>query len=1345
MRRCAVLSVLAAGAVVSLCAGAAGQFRAYLDESEKAEVLLDLARRYLDDGRDALAVPLLIDALEVGRDPVLPHTWQGAYLAIRRTVFGLPPEARDMVDRALADDAGAALEAAERGGTTGAYLHVMLDFPGTGASRRAAEHLWATAFERGDLPQTVEHIRAFLEDPAVPRDKRRLPLVILAVASAHLGRRAQAEEAIRQFKTLPGPPTMTLCGTEVDPAAHVADVLKRHGHTPASWCNVGGTAARAAVAQAGLGVQGVLPFARAEAPPRVLPDKARLLGDDPAQGGCFTEGVALATDRTVLVAAGDRLVAFDRTTGSERWRGPPVPTALLGWPSCGDGHVAATLVVGPGPDDDAAMRRYVASQPRRIVVLSEDTGRLLWWWPSEVDAKWLAVLNAARAQNGQEPLSADDLPGPAGPGPAGAELEPVGSPLVYGGRVFVGAARGPRRSLLVDCSLMCFDVRTGELLWKRFVGSGGLGRLGAAGLTLDRMIPTTDGRRVYVESAVETVAAIDLDTVSVAWIRSFDRPRPRRGSFVDATNWSAEITDAPMVVGDRLYVTDVFGPKLRCLDTADGRTLWEVRAPAAWRLGVHGGLLLFAAQFTLVGYDLETGAERLRVELPAEVTHRGFAAEDAAYVPTTHGVLRVALPDVTVSAMTEPGGSVTVSRALAPVGRLILSSGDDGVKLLGPMPDLLAEARRALAANPESPVCHLRLGNLARQQKSFAMAERHLLAAAKRADAMAARDGDGLPEQVRRETAEQIVLLYRDWAADLRRRGKTEEAMARLNRCMEMARSHADTLSARMALAEHYESLGNRGRAEACYAEVAADEVSRRALWPTGAFGLRRTLAAEAELGLRRLQGGAAAPPGAAGLRSTDVERLAVSEIAMLSWKSPSYVVCDARDDFAPVLWVRPDGLAALGADGDVRWTCLGTSESAGRPAWVRANGAVAVARHRGGIAVHDLHSGALRWRWQPGPGRTLSTTPTATQLVHVRAFRRAQGGAVAALLPEPPALPGEKTPNLLLAGTRVVVLSHSGDGRDQVLHGLDVSTGRQQWSAALPDGLRVRGTETEAGKVAVVAHAADGRFLVLCLDERTGAEQWRREDTIPRARKLSWLFRGGLFVMNDSTGQCTVVQAADGVPRWQRRIDGRWSPGAVPFAADGDRILLQSDHGLMAVSAGDGRVLWRTVVDGEAPWLSTPIAAGQLLVTSAGGEVAALDVGTGRQRWRRKVEDAGDGGLALVVSGDVVISCGRSPAAPKAVFLRLADGSPVGEVSLGDEPGPTDISPLRRGVCVQCGDRVVAVAAPALLAREDEGDGAAHAQDTPEERADVHEAPQAPKEPGDAPKVPKERAEEKP
>lgn len=267
----------------------------------------------------------------------------------------------------------------------------------------------------------------------------------------------------------------------------------------------------------------------------------------------------------------------------------------------------------------------------------------------------------------------------------------------------------------------------------------------------------------------------------------------------------------------------------------------------------------------------------------------------------------------------------------------------------------------------------------------------------------------------------------------------------------------------------------------------------------------------------------------------------------------------------------------------------------------------------------------------------------------------------------------------------------------------------------------------------------------MLCLDEQSGEERWRWEDRIPRARKLNWLFRNGLFVMNDSTGRCTVLLAADGKPRWQRRIDGRWSPGAVPFALDGDRILFRSDHGLMAVSAVGGRVLWRTAVLGAVPWRSMPVLAGGLLVASAHDEVVAVDARTGRQRWRRKVEDAGDGGVAALVSGEVVVACGRSPAAPKAVFLRLSDGRPVGEIPLGDKSGPTVLSRIPRGVCIESGDRVVGVAAPAPPVGQDNGGGPPPEQQPPEEPDDVQETPQTPPEGAEASDAQKEPTEEKP
>jgi outer membrane protein assembly factor BamB len=69
-----------------------------------------------------------------------------------------------------------------------------------------------------------------------------------------------------------------------------------------------------------------------------------------------------------------------------------------------------------------------------------------------------------------------------------------GSPIVSGDRVFIAAAE-PEIEIQ---SLLCFDRKTGKLLWKKQVHQGGFEKKGNGKSTLASSTPATDGARVFI-------------------------------------------------------------------------------------------------------------------------------------------------------------------------------------------------------------------------------------------------------------------------------------------------------------------------------------------------------------------------------------------------------------------------------------------------------------------------------------------------------------------------------------------------------------------------------------------------------------------------------------------------------------------------------------------------------------------------------------------------------------------------------------------------------------------------------------------------------------------------------
>jgi outer membrane protein assembly factor BamB len=109
------------------------------------------------------------------------------------------------------------------------------------------------------------------------------------------------------------------------------------------------------------------------------------------------------------------------------------------------------------------------------------------------------------------------------------------------------------------------------------------------------------------------------------------------------------------------------------------------------------------------------------------------------------------------------------------------------------------------------------------------------------------------------------------------------------------------------------------------------------------------------------------------------------------------------------------------------------------------------------------------------------------------------------------------------------------------------------------------------------------------------------------------------------------AIQAADGSVVWKTATAGRVR--AQP-ALNGDTLIVPSDDGkLYALKTADGRVVWSVEIDpkpvarslpsadGQSQWdyaAASPLVVGDLiLVGSASGDFLALELQTGRERWR--------------------------------------------------------------------------------------------------------------------------------
>lgn len=185
-----------------------------------------------------------------------------------------------------------------------------------------------------------------------------------------------------------------------------------------------------------------------------------------------------------------------------------------------------------------------------------------------------------------------------------------------------------------------------------------------------------------------------------------------------------------------------------------------------------------------------------------------------------------------------------------------------------------------------------------------------------------------------------------------------------------------------------------------------------------------------------------------------------------------------------------------------------------------------------------------------------------------------------------------------------------------------------------------------------VFAAAYDGR--VAKIDRETGKKVW----TVDLERPLSGGVGAGygLVAVGSANGEVLVLDENDGALKWEKAVGGQIM--AVP-AIGADRIVVQSIDGrLHGLKREDGSVAW--IYDTSIPILtlrgeSSPVVIGGVTLAGfANGKLAALDTSTGYVAWERAVgEPKGRSELERLVDLD-----GRFQVSDKVVYAATYQGN---------------------------------------------------------------------------------------
>jgi len=211
----------------------------------------------------------------------------------------------------------------------------------------------------------------------------------------------------------------------------------------------------------------------------------------------------------------------------------------------------------------------------------------------------------------------------------------------------------------------------------------------------------------------------------------------------------------------------------------------------------------------------------------------------------------------------------------------------------------------------------------------------------------------------------------------------------------------------------------------------------------------------------------------------------------------------------------------------------------------------------------------------------------------------------------------GEGHASPVVVGDRVYVFAREGE--EEVLHSLDLATGRRLWRQASPAPYTMNSAATAHGKgPKSTPTVANGRVftfgisgILSAFDAATGRLAWRKEfsaqygETSPLyGAAQSPVVDGDRVIVHvggPGRGALTAFDAATGAVRWAWTGDGpAYASPVVATLAGTRQVVTLTESFLVGISADRGELLWK--IPFTTPWVQnavTPIVDGDVVVYS--------------------------------------------------------------------------------------------------------------------------------------------------
>lgn len=238
---------------------------------------------------------------------------------------------------------------------------------------------------------------------------------------------------------------------------------------------------------------------------------------------------------------------------------------------------------------------------------------------------------------------------------------------------------------------------------------------------------------------------------------------------------------------------------------------------------------------------------------------------------------------------------------------------------------------------------------------------------------------------------------------------------------------------------------------------------------------------------------------------------------------------------------------------------------------------------------------------------------------------------------------------------------AYVGDNRGNV-YSVDVASGTLRWSAKTGGFLANPLAAADGSVVVAVQGGRTTRARLMALAEDDGSERWNIEIQGAALFATSPVIGDGQVIVGLSDQTVRALDLGDGSERWSARLNSPLFFTSAPALAPDAVVVLDSFGQVYRLDPATGERMWDFALNVSTPRTPIVIAGEHALIAISDGQLAAIDIGSGRLVWKSA---SGDGLLrSLTLSSDIVVGVQGGADGGLVAFSHDEDGTLVSDVS---------------------------------------------------------------------------------